>query len=177
MARAAVKRYWLLKSEPEEFGWDDLVASPNRTVRWDGVRNFQARNHLRAMRVGDLAFFYHSSSDPNAIAGIVRVVRGAYPDPTQFDASSPYFDSKSNPDNPRWVSVVVKAVKQIEPPIAMGELRSVPALASMVLLNHTRLSVQPVSASEWESVLALRGAAQIRACGQYCAGASAKLTR
>lgn len=156
MARGVVMRYWLLKSEPEAFGWEDLVTSPDQTARWDGVRNFQARNYLRAMRVGDYAFFYHSSSKPNAIVGIVRVVRAAYPDPTQFDLSSPYFDPKSDPEDPRWTSVDVQAVKPIEPPIERGELRRVPALSNMVLLNNTRLSVQPVSASEWAAVLCLR---------------------
>ncbi|NOX37588.1 MAG: EVE domain-containing protein [Calditrichaeota bacterium] len=150
-------RYWLLKSEPETYSWTDLKSQPNQTDIWDGVRNYQARNFLRDMRINDLAFFYHSVVRPQAIVGIVRIVREAYPDPTQFDPQSPYYDPKSDPDQPRWVAVDVQAVQDVLPPITRDELKSIPELEDMPLLRKgNRLSVQPVTPQQWQRILALR---------------------
>lgn len=142
--------YWLLKSEPDEVSIDDVVAAPERTVAWFGVRNYQARNFLRdAMKVGDSAFFYHSSCAEPGIAGIVKVVAGAYPDATQFDPASPYFDPKATPEQPRWTSVDVKLVRKTRL-LSLKELRTFPELAGMRLLaKGSRLSVMPVEPAEW----------------------------
>ena len=150
-------KYWLLKSEPTSFSFDDLWKSPKRTTRWDGVRNFQARNYLRDdMQVGDLAFFYHSSADPTAIVGIAEVVKAGYPDPTAFDASDDHFDPKSKRDAPLWYSVDIRAKEPAKHPIALAELRQQKGLAHMVLLQKgSRLSVQPVSEAEWKLIYRL----------------------
>jgi predicted RNA-binding protein with PUA-like domain len=144
-------KYWLLKSEPSTFSWDDLWSSPKRTTRWDGVRNFQARNYLRDdMRAGDLAFFYHSSADPTAIVGVAEVVRAGYPDETAFDKSDDHFDPKSKRDAPMWFAVDIRAKEPAKRPITLAELRQHKGLAHMVLLQKgSRLSVQPVTEAEW----------------------------
>jgi predicted RNA-binding protein with PUA-like domain len=152
------RRYWLLKSEPSVFSFDDLRASPRRTTHWEGVRNYQARNLLREMKRGDEAIFYHSNADPPAAVGTVSVVREAYPDPAQFDPKSPYHDPKSDPENPRWLAVDVRSGRPFARPVTLPELRACKALAGMVLLRKgSRLSVQPVTAAEWRKVLALGG--------------------
>jgi predicted RNA-binding protein with PUA-like domain len=144
-------RYWLLKSEADSFSFDDLLSAPARTTHWDGVRNYQARNLLRDdVRKGDLAFFYHSNSDPTAIVGIVEVVRGGYPDHTAFDPHSEHFDPKSDPDSPTWFMVDVRAKSKLKRPVTLAELRATSGLEKMVLLQKgSRLSVQPVTAREW----------------------------
>ena len=154
---AARPRRWLVKSEPDSFSWDDLWKAPNRTTFWDGVRNYQARNLLRdEMKKGDLVFFYHSSADPTAIMGICEVVREGYPDPTQFDPRSDYFDPASDRDAPRWYVVDLEAREPLPRPVTLRELRGAPGLERMVLLQKgSRLSVQPVSAEEWDVVLRL----------------------
>jgi predicted RNA-binding protein with PUA-like domain len=153
-------KHWLLKSEPDVFGIDDLESAPGRTTGWEGVRNYQSRNMLRDdFRKGDLTFFYHSSCAVPGIAGIVEVVREAYPDPTQFDAKSAYYDPSSTRDAPRWYSVDVRLEKRIEPVITLPELRAHVggALRDMVLLKRgNRLSVTPVSTAEWRFILSLR---------------------
>ncbi len=154
--RKQAMNYWLLKTEPDVFSWDDLRDSPDRTTQWEGVRNYQARNFLKEMKTGDLGFFYHSVVKPQAIHGIVKIVRPAYPDPTQFDTDSEYFDPGSAGDNPRWFLVDVQYQREIKPAITREELKSVPELKKMVLLNNTRLSVQPVTAEEWKIILHLR---------------------
>ena len=143
-------RHWLMKSEPAECSIDDLGAAPGRQLPWTGVRNYQARNFMRDdMRVDDLAFFYHSSCPEPGIAGIVRVSRLAYPDATQFDPESEYFDPKSTPAQPRWVNVDVTLVRKTRL-VAIQELRGQRALADMRLLQRgNRLSITPVSAQEW----------------------------
>jgi predicted RNA-binding protein with PUA-like domain len=149
-------RYWLLKSEPDEFSIDDLAAAKGRTTSWFGVRNYQARNFMRdQMRVGDRAFFYHSSCPEPGIAGIVEITAQAYPDATQFERKSPYYDPKATREAPRWVSVDVKLVEKIRfVPLAL--LREQAALARMrVLQRGNRLSVTPVDPAEWTSVLKL----------------------
>jgi predicted RNA-binding protein with PUA-like domain len=153
------RRYWLVKSEPHSFSFDDLLASPGRTTHWDGVRNFQARNTMRDdMKLGDLVFFYHSSTDPAAIVGIAEVVRESYPDHTAFDRKDSHYDPKSKPDSPTWMMVDLRAREALPKPITLAELREVKGLEKMVLLQKgSRLSVQPVTPKEWEIVCKLAG--------------------
>jgi predicted RNA-binding protein with PUA-like domain len=148
--------YWLMKSEPDEFSIDDLAAAPKKTTAWFGVRNYQARNFMRdVMRVGDRAFFYHSSCPEPGIAGICEVSAPAYPDATQFDPSSPYHDPQSPRDAPRWVNVEVRFVKKTRL-VALPELRAEPRLANMRILQRgNRLSITPVDPAEWTVVLEL----------------------
>jgi predicted RNA-binding protein with PUA-like domain len=151
-------KYWLMKTEPSVFSWDDLQSRPNRTTHWEGVRNYQARNFMRdQMKVGDRVFFYHSVVKPQVILGIAQVVREAYPDFFAFDATSPYFDPKSSPDKPRWMMVDIQYESAFKSPIALDELKQVAGLESMLLLQKgCRLSVQPVTPQEWEIVCNLR---------------------
>jgi predicted RNA-binding protein with PUA-like domain len=150
-------RHWLMKSEPDVFSIDDLAKARNQTTGWDGVRNYQARNLLRdEIAVGDGVLFYHSSVDPPAVVGLARVVKAGYPDPTQFDARSDYYDKDSRRDEPRWFSVDIAFDRKLARPVTLPELRAEPALADMVLLRRgSRLSVQPVTPAEWKKVLAL----------------------
>jgi predicted RNA-binding protein with PUA-like domain len=151
-------KYWLMKTEPSVFSWDDLQSRPNRMTHWEGVRNYQARNFMRdQMKVGDRVFFYHSVVKPQVILGIAQVVREAYPDFFAFDATSPYFDPKSSPDKPRWMMVDIQYESAFKSPIALDELKQVAGLESMLLLQKgCRLSVQPVTPQEWEIVCNLR---------------------
>ena len=153
------RRFWLVKSEPDCFSFDDLLHAPGRTTGWDGVRNYQARNFMRDdMAPGDGVLYYHSNAAPPAIAGIAEVARAAYPDPTQFDPASEYFDPKASPDAPVWMQVDIRAVAPLARPLALDELRAVPALRGMELLRKgSRLSVQPVTADEWAAVIDLGG--------------------
>jgi predicted RNA-binding protein with PUA-like domain len=155
--RGRLPRHWLLKSEPEVFGFDDLLAAPSQTTSWEGVRNHQARNFLRDdVRVGDLVLFYHSNAEPAGIAGVAEVVREAYPDPTAFDPDSPYHDPRSRPDAPTWLMVDVRAVERFGTFVTLAMLRAEPALAEMVVLRRgNRLSVTPVTAAEFAAVQAL----------------------
>lgn len=148
-------RYWLMKSEPSVFSIDDLAAAKEQTTRWDGVRNYQARNLLRHdIAAGDGVIFYHSSADPPAAAGTAKVVRAGYPDPTQFDPRDGHFDRDSQRDDPRWFSVDVKFDSKFTRPVTLPELRAAPALKDMVLLRRgSRLSVQPVTAAEWKQIV------------------------
>jgi predicted RNA-binding protein with PUA-like domain len=149
-------RYWLMKSEPDDVSFDDVLAAPQRTVSWYGVRNYQARNFLRdAMAVGDGVLFYHSSCAVPGVAGIAEVASGPYPDATQFDPSSPYHDPKATQENPRWISVDVRAVEAGRY-LPLTEMRGIPALEDMVLLKKgSRLSVSPVTVAEWNTIVAL----------------------
>ncbi|HXJ22412.1 MAG TPA: EVE domain-containing protein [Polyangia bacterium] len=146
-----------MKSEPDVFSIDDLARAKNATTGWDGVRNYQARNLLRdEIAVGDGVLFYHSSVDPPAVAGLARVVRAGYPDPTQFDPKSDYYDKDSPRDAPRWFSVDIAFDRKLIRPVTLPELRGEPALAEMVLLRRgSRLSVQPVTPAEWKRIVAL----------------------
>ena len=148
-------RYWLMKSEPSVFSIDDLASAKDQTTRWDGVRNYQARNLLRHdIAVGDGVLFYHSSAEPPAVAGMARVVRAGYPDPTQFDPRDGHFDRDSQRDDPRWFSVDIKFESKFARPVTLPELRAAPALKDMVLLRRgSRLSVQPVTAGEWKQIV------------------------
>jgi predicted RNA-binding protein with PUA-like domain len=144
-----------MKSEPDECSIDDLARLPLQTVPWTGVRNYQARNFMREMRLGDLAFFYHSSCPQPGIAGIVRISRLAYPDATQFDPTSKYFDAKSKMDAPRWEHVDVQLVRKL-PLIALATLRETQSLADLTILQRgNRLSITPVDAVHWDQVLKL----------------------
>ncbi len=149
-------RYWLMKSEPDECSIDDALAAPSQTVPWTGVRNYQARNFMRdAMQVGDGVLFYHSSCPQPGVAGIARVASGVRPDPTQFDAASPYYDGASKPEAPRWLLLDVQALRKTRL-LGLPELRAEPALADMLLLRKgNRLSITPVTPPEWAAVLAL----------------------
>ncbi len=146
-------RYWLMKSEPGECSIDDVANAPAQTVPWVGVRNYQARNYMRdEMRPEDGVLFYHSSCPEPGVAGIAEVVGSAYPDATQFDPQSPYFDPKSTREAPRWIHVDVKLIEKTRL-LALAEMRSAPELAGMqVLRRGNRLSITPVSADEWRAV-------------------------
>jgi len=150
------KRYWLVKSEPDVFSFDDLRAAPKQTTRWDGVRNFAARNFLRdGMKRGDQVFFYHSSTNPQAIVGICQVAREAYPDPTALDKKHPAFDAKSDPKNPSWYAVDLEAVAPLARPVTLTEIKANKALAEMALVRIGRLSVTPVRPPEWETIMTM----------------------
>lgn len=153
------KRHWLVKSEPDVFSFDDLLKAPKKTTHWDGVRNYQARNTMRDdMKKGDGVFFYHSSSDPTGIVGICEVVKEAYPDHTAFDPKDPHFDPKSKKDAPTWYMLDLKAVKKLPRLVTLAELKGVKGLEKMVLLQRgSRLSVQPVTAREWEIIMEIAG--------------------
>jgi predicted RNA-binding protein with PUA-like domain len=151
------RRYWLVKSEPETFSFDDLLAAPNRTTHWDGVRNYAARNHLREMKKGDHVLFYHSSSKPAAIVGTAEVVREAYPDHTALDPNDPHFDPKSKADSPAWFMVDLKALKPLPQPVTLEQVKKTKSLEKMALVRLGRLSVQPVTEEEWETVMKLGG--------------------
>ena len=149
--------YWLMKSEPETFGIDDLKKRPKQTEPWDGVRNYQARNMLRdRMKVGDQAFFYHSNCEVPAIVGIMEIVKAGYPDTSAFDPGDPHFDPKSDPKNPRWYRVDVRFVRRFNRIITLAELKSHRALAELPLVQRgSRLSVVPVTSQQWKFILSL----------------------
>lgn len=148
--------HWLIKSEPDVFSIHDLAKAKERTTHWEGVRNYQARNFLRAMHKGDLALYYHSNAEPSAVAGIVEVVREAYPDPTAWDPTSDYVDAKASPDNPIWSMVDVRLVEVFAREIPLDELRGVKALTGMELLRRgSRLSVQPVTPAQFRTIRTL----------------------
>lgn len=146
--------YWLMKSEPDVFGIDDLNQRPNKTEPWEGVRNYQARNILRdQMKTGDLAFFYHSSCKTPGIVGIVKVVKPGYVDSSAFDPNQPYYDPQSRLDKPRWYRVDVKFVKKFKRTIPLNELRENLLLNGMQLLKKgNRLSIMPISSFEWQTI-------------------------
>lgn len=150
------KQYWLFKAEPHIYGIDHLAAEPHKTGRWEGIRNYQARNFLRdQVKPGDDVFIYHSSCKKVGIVGTAKVVKAAYPDPMQFNPTSDYYDPKSTPENPRWVSVDIQLTKVFPRLITLGEIKTHPQLADMVLIKQSRLSTQPVTADEWETVNAM----------------------
>jgi predicted RNA-binding protein with PUA-like domain len=155
------RRYWLVKSEPDTFSFDDLLARPDRTTHWDGVRNYQARNFMRdEMKKGDQVFFYHSSADPTAIVGTAEVVRDGYPDHSAFDPKDSHYDPKSKKGEPTWFMVDLRAREKFPKPLTLTDLRGVKGLEKMVLLQKgSRLSVQPVTESEWQVICRLAGIA------------------
>ncbi|HYD75705.1 EVE domain-containing protein [Ramlibacter sp.] len=154
-----MKQYWLMKSEPDEASVDDFLAAPKATIPWTGVRNYQARNFMRdRMRVDDGVLFYHSSCAEPGIVGIARVASTPYPDPTQFDPKSPYFDEASKPESPRWMLVDVQVLQKTRN-LTLAEMRSVPGLADMLVLKKgNRLSITPVEPRHWRLVTQLLGA-------------------
>jgi predicted RNA-binding protein with PUA-like domain len=151
--------HWLMKSEPDVFGIDDLARAKGKTTHWDGVRNFQARNFMRdAMRRGDLAFFYHSNCETPGIVGIVKIVKEGYPDHTAFDARDPHYDAGSDPAKPRWYMVDVQLQRKFREPITLEVLRrhESRALKGLALLKRgNRLSVMPVSGEHWKFIVDL----------------------
>lgn len=149
------KQYWLMKSEADVYSIGDLER--DGSTLWDGVRNYQARNNMKEMKNGDLVLYYHSRQNPSAIMGLARVVREAYPDPTQFDPKSKYFDEKSSEDDPRWWLVDVEFVRAFDEPVSLRAVKDEAALADMVLVNNSRLSVQPVREAEFRKVLEMAG--------------------
>ena len=154
----ACMNHWLIKSEPDVFSIHDLSKSKRKTTHWEGVRNYQARNFLRAMKRGDRCLFYHSNAEPSAVAGVVEVVREAYPDPAAWDPKSDYHDPKASPDNPIWSMVDVALVEIFPREIPLEELRGVKSLAGMELLRRgSRLSVHPVTAAEFRTIRKLAG--------------------
>jgi predicted RNA-binding protein with PUA-like domain len=153
-------RYWLIKSEPDVFSYEDLEKAPKQTTCWDSVRNSSARNFLRdGMKKGDLCFYYHSNADPSGIAGVCEVVKEGYPDPTAWDPNHDYFDPKCDPDMPTWFMVDVKAVKPLPKLVSLDAIKATPALSEMALVRVGRLSVVPVTPAEWKTVLTMGGAA------------------
>ena len=137
-------QYWLFKSEPSTWSWDDQVAKGEAGEEWDGVRNYQARNHMRDMKIGDRGFFYHSQKE-KAVVGVVEVIAESHPDSTTDDA--------------RWECVDIKALYPVKAPVTLGEIKENPSLQDMVLVNNTRLSVQPVTAAEWAAICDMAGIA------------------
>jgi len=147
------KSYWLVKTEPDCFSIQDLAASPRKTTCWDGVRNYLARNYMRAMQLGDEVLFYHSNADPLAIVGVTAVVRQAYPDPTAWDSTNDHHDAKASPDNPIWDMVDLRLEEIFPAPLPLDRLREEPRLAKMELLRRgSRLSVQPVTEAEFQTI-------------------------
>ena len=149
--------YWLMKSEPDVYGIEHLKAEPRKTDHWDGIRNYQARNMMRdEMKKGDLAFFYHSNCAEPGIVGIMSIVREAYVDHTQFDPDEKYYDSKSTPENPRWLMVDVKYKRMLKRNITLSELKAQKKLEDMRLVQRgNRLSIMPVTEKEWDYILGM----------------------
>ncbi len=149
--------YWLVKTEPNTYSWEDLKNESDKITCWDGVRNYKARNIIRdEIKKDDLVFVYHSVVKPMAIQGIAKVVKESYPDHFAFDTSHKYYDPDSDPSNPRWFMMDIKAVKEFDKPVTLEELKTQTALEKMLLLKRgVRLSVQPVTKSEWDYICKL----------------------
>ncbi|MGI9628041.1 MAG: EVE domain-containing protein [Longimicrobiales bacterium] len=145
-------QYWLMKSEPGDYSIDDL--KKDKKTFWDGVRNYSARNLMRdKIKKGDRVLFYHSNAKPPGVVGIAEVVRESYPDHTQFDPKSKYHDPKATQEKPRWFMVDIKFVEKCKRPVTLPEIRATSALSEMVLVNRSRLSVQPVKKSEYDLIV------------------------
>jgi predicted RNA-binding protein with PUA-like domain len=153
------RHYWLVKSEADVFSFDDLLAAPNQTTGWDGVRNYAARNHLRSMRSGDHVLFYYSMDTDKAIIGVAEVTREAYPDATALDPADPHFDAKSKASAPTWFMVDLKAVERLPRPVRLEEIKGAKGLENMALLRIGRLSVQPVTDAEFAIIRRLADSA------------------
>lgn len=149
------KQYWLMKSEPDVYSIDDLER--DGSTCWEGVRNYKARNNMKAMAVGDEVLYYHSNAKPPGVVGIARVCRESYPDHFQFDPKSKYFDAKSREDDPRWYMVDVEFVAKAEEPVGLPEIKADAALAEMELVRYGRLSVQSVRKTEFDRVKRMAG--------------------
>jgi len=152
------QRFWLFKSEPSSFSLEDLKNRPGATEHWDGVRNYQARNYLRdEVQVGDRVLFYHSNVAEPAVVGVAEVVRAGYPDFTALDPQGNHFDPRATPEKPVWYMVDIRFVRELPRPVTLTELKGIPELADLPLLNRSRLSVQPVAESAWLLILKLGG--------------------
>lgn len=150
-------KYWLLKTEPNTYSWNNLIKEKGKRTSWEGIRNYQARNYIRdEMKIGDLAFIYHSAIKPTAIVGIAEIIKEAYPDYFAFKPDHKYYDPKSKQENPNWFMVDIKAKRVLDSEITIDELKNIPELKNMVLLNNTRLSIQPVTEEEWYIIVSLR---------------------
>jgi predicted RNA-binding protein with PUA-like domain len=148
--------YWLMKSEPQAFSITDLKSRPKKTEHWDGVRNYQARNFMRAMKKGDLAFFYHSSCDVPGVYGIIEIARAAYPDPSAWDPENHHYDPRTTPERPLWDMVDVRFKHEFRKPITLFAIKTQPGLKSMHLVQRwSRLSVMPVTSKEWNIIMKL----------------------
>ena len=148
--------YWLMKSEPEAFSIADLKTRPKKTEHWDGVRNYQARNFMREMKKGDLAFFYHSSCELPGVYGVIEIARATYPDHTAWDPENHHYDSKSTPERPLWFMVDVRFKREFKRPVTLTAIKMQTALKNMRLVQRgSRLSVMPVTAKEWNAILKL----------------------
>lgn len=148
--------YWLMKSEPDVFGIDDLKNAPGRTDHWDGVRNYQARNYMRDMKKGDEVLFYHSNCKEPGVAGLATVAREAYPDHTAFDPDDPHYDPKSDPEKPRWFMVDIKYRRKLKRVITLTELKQYRTLKDMPLVRRgNRLSIMPVTKKQWDFIMGL----------------------
>ncbi|MEZ5528746.1 MAG: EVE domain-containing protein [Porticoccaceae bacterium] len=148
--------HWLFKSEPDVYGIDHLAAEPGQQGRWDGIRNYQARNHLKdTVEVGDQVLFYHSSCPQPGVAGVMEVTKAAYPDPAQFDPGSDYYDPKATQEKPRWYAVDVKLVRRFPKVIASTLMKQQPLLSGMQMFKQGRLSVVPLTETEWQTVLSM----------------------
>ena len=150
-------RYWLFKSEPSAYSFDDLLNEENRTAEWDGVRNYQARNFMRDdMKVGDRVLFYHSSAKPTAVVGTARIVKEAYPDATAWDPSDKHYDPKSSPGETVWTVVEIQAEERLPNPVTLAAVKANPKLKDMLLIRKgQRLSIQPVTKEEYDEVIAM----------------------
>ena len=152
----AERRFWLMKSEPSDYSFDDLLAEEGRSAEWDGVRNYAARNTMRDdMRVGDGVLFYHSNAKPSAVVGYATVVKAGYPDFTAWDPESEGHDPKSDPDNPTWYMVDIRAENKFRNPVTLPQIKAHEDLREMTLVKNSRLSVQPVANREWKIILTL----------------------
>ena len=152
----AVRKFWLVKSEPGTYSFDDLLNEEDQIAEWDGVRNYTARNTMRDdMQVGDGVLFYHSNSRPTAVVGYATVVKSGYPDDTAWDPDSEHPDPRSTPDNPIWYMVDIKAENKFRSPVTLQQIKAHGDLKDMVLVNNSRLSVQPVTNREWKIILTL----------------------
>jgi predicted RNA-binding protein with PUA-like domain len=150
------RRFWLMKSEPTTYSFDDLLSEDDQIAEWDGVRNYAARNTMRdEMNVGDGVLFYHSNSKPNAVVGYATVVKGGYPDHTAWDPDSEHPDPRSTPDNPVWFMVDIRGQAKFRNPVTLQEVKAHADLQDMVLVKNSRLSVQPVANKEWKVILTL----------------------
>ena len=149
------KQYWLMKSEPDVYSIHDLQR--DGSTYWDGVRNYKARNNMRAMRVGDEVLYYHSNAKPPGVVGVARVCKEPYPDPTQFDPKNKYFDAKSDPDNPRWTLVDIEFVAELPGMVTLEDIKAEPALSDMELVRYGRLSVPSVRKAEFDRVKKMGG--------------------
>jgi predicted RNA-binding protein with PUA-like domain len=145
--------YWLMKSEPSAYSFDDLKGEDDMTAEWDGVRNYAARNNMHAMKVGDGILFYHSMSKPPSVVGTATVVRESYPDDTAWDPGSEHPDPKSTPEKPIWYMVDIKAESDMTEPVSLTQIKATPDLSEMALVKTSRLSVSPVRAAEWKAIL------------------------